>query len=91
MDYEFGKPLSLEDASFYSRRYIGLTATGETIVKRWCEHGCECSITKVVFKGGYTPYGAIRDCGDHYIEALYSRYLWISKDLMCIINDVEDQ
>lgn len=91
MDYEFGNPLSMEDAAFYSRRYKGLTATGETIVKRWCEHGCECSITKVVLRGFYTPQGAIRDCGDHYIEALYSRYLWISKDLKYIIDDVEDQ
>ena len=47
-------------------------------------------INKVVVKGSWTPYGFIRDCGGHYIVALYSRYDRISKDLQTITEDVED-
>lgn len=47
-------------------------------------------INKVVAYGSFTPYGFIRDCGDHYIIALYSRYDRISKDLQTITEDVED-
>lgn len=47
-------------------------------------------INKVVIQGSWTPYGFIRDCGDHYIIALYSRYDRISKDLQTITEDVED-
>ena len=63
-----------------------LVATGEAIRKEW-DGG---AITKVVYKGNWTPYGYIRDCGDHYIEALYSSYRRISKDLQTIVDDVED-
>lgn len=81
-----------EDRQYYNRRYNGLTATGELIQKTY-DAGQDLGkdvITKVVFKGSWTPCGAIRDCGDHYIEALYSSYKWISKDGTTIIYDVED-
>ena len=48
-------------------------------------------INKVVIQGSWTPYGFIRDCGDHYIIAKYSRYDRISKDLQTITEDTEDR
>lgn len=84
--------LTKDEAQWYNRQYAGLTATGELIQKTY-DSGDDLGkdvITKVVFQGCWTPCGAIRDCGDHYIEALYSSYKWISKDLTTIKTDVED-
>lgn len=64
-----------------------LKPTGETIWERW-ETGGEC---RVVMRGSWTPYGVMRDCGDHYIIARWSRYDRISKDLTEITYDVEDE
>lgn len=63
------------------------TVTGETIREEW-ETG---AITRVIFKGSWTPYGVMRDCGDHYIIARYSRYDRVSKDLTAITYDVDDK
>ena len=91
--YKRGENLNGEDMEFFGKSYKGLIPTGETIVKEW--HGSEewdnSMVSKVVFKGNWTPYGCIRDCGDHYIEALYSSYRWISKDLQTIKEDVADR
>ena len=84
--------LTEDETQWYNRHYAGLTATGELIQKTY-DSGAILGknvITKVVFKGSWTPFGAIRDCGDHYIEALYSSYKWIGKDLTTIKTDVED-
>lgn len=84
--YMRGNPLTADEMAFFGKSYKGLRPTGETIVKKW-DGG---SISKVVFKGSWTPSGAIRDCGDHYIEAGYSAYRRISKDLTKIVDDVDD-
>ena len=46
---------------------------------------------KVVFRGNFTPHNTIRDCGNYYIEAHYSRYVKIDKETLKIIDyDCED-
>lgn len=65
----------------------GLKMTGETLTL-----GTENeNTTYVVFKGSHTPYGTVRDCGDHYIKAQYSRYDSIDKETLEITKDVEDR
>lgn len=44
-----------------------------------------------VIKGKFTPYGSIRDCGDHYIKANHSSYSRIEKSTMRVTGDVEDR
>lgn len=83
--YTRGTPLTAAEIELYKKSFDGLTPTGETIVKE----GDDCRITKVVFKGRWTPYGAIRDCGGYYIEAGYSAYRRISKDLSTVVDDVD--
>lgn len=89
--YSKGPALDKDDKEWFSRQYKGLTANGDTVIKEWVDDGIERGSTKVVFTGRWTPYGCIRDCGDHYIEALYSSYRWISKDFQTIKEDVEDR
>lgn len=84
--YIKGENLNAEDMKFYSDSFKDLKPTGETIKEISDNH----SQTTVVFKGSWTPYGCIRDCGDHYIKALYSSYRWISKDLQTTREDVKD-
>jgi hypothetical protein len=65
----------------------GMKMTGETLTLG-NSNGSSC--TYVVFKGSRTPYGYVRDCGDHYIKAQYSRYDRIDKETLEITKDVED-
>lgn len=44
----------------------------------------------IVFKGEWTRTGTVRDCGDHYIYAGYSKYYRIDKETHEITADVED-
>lgn len=92
MTYTRGEPLDRNDLRHYQRLNAerGLKPTGETIIKSWTDRGRSYESRKVVFKGRWTPYGCIRDCGDHYIEAQIDRYSRISKDLQTITDDVED-
>jgi len=65
----------------------GYEMTGETLTL-----GNENeNTTYVVFKGTWTRYGTVRDCGDHYIEAKYSSYDRIDKETLEITKDVEDE
>lgn len=66
----------------------GMKMTGETITLGE-PNGTQCEY--VVFKGRTTPYGYVRDCGDHYIKAQWSRYDRIDKDTFKITHDVEDR
>lgn len=66
----------------------GMEMTGETLTLGSVD-GSNC--TYVVFKGRRTPYGYVRDCGDHYIKAQYSRYDSIDKETLEITRDVEDR
>ena len=87
--YTKGENLTKDDMLFYTsiNKNLGLIPTGETI-KKCCDSGSE---TKVVFKGNHTPFGFIRDCGNYYIEARYSEYVKLSKDLKTITKDVDDK
>lgn len=89
--FERAERLSKEDREYYTkcgREYKPmLKPTGETIWERY-ETGAVC---RVVMKGSWTPYDVMRDCGDHYIIARYSRYDRISKDLTEITYDVDDE
>lgn len=91
LKYSKGESITKKDAEWYSKQFRGLKATTEIITKTYTDMGRTYETNIVVFKGSWTPYGAIRDCGDHYIEALYSSYRWISKDFQTIIEDVEDR
>lgn len=71
----------------------GYHITGEIIAVDWRDDpnavGCVyCEY--VVFRGSWTRYDSIRDCGDHYIWARYSRYDRIDKETLEITRDVED-
>lgn len=75
-----------ENMDWYNRK--GYKMTGETL--KLGEPGvmvCEY----VVFKGTWTRYGTVRDCGDHYIKAEYSSYTRIDKETLEITYDVEDR
>ena len=92
MKYEIsGRRLSPEDMSFYAavNKRQGLTPTGE-LLEVLGDNG-EHIATKAVFTGTFTAHGAIRDCGDHYIAAQYSRYDRIDKDTMRVTKDVPDR
>lgn len=77
--------LSEENLRWYDRD--GYYMTGETL-----RLGNENENTEyVVFSGSWTRCGTVRDCGDHYIRALFSgRYDSIDKETLVITRDVED-
>ncbi|MCM1124594.1 MAG: hypothetical protein NC416_18620 [Eubacterium sp.] len=70
----------------------GFVYTGEIIEIEY-EDSAVGTITNSyrVVKGKFTPYGGIRDCGDHYIKANYSSYDRIDKKTLEIEKDVEDR
>lgn len=77
--------LTEENQKWFNRN--GFTMTGETLTL-----GNEkTSTTYVVFSGNHTPYGSVRDCGDHYIKAQYDRFDRIEKATLEITQDVEDR
>ena len=82
--------LNAEDQKWFDSNFSQykpkLKTTGETITEQWETGG----ITRVIIKGSWTPYGCMRDCGDHYIVARYSRFDRVSKDLQTIAKDVND-
>jgi hypothetical protein len=71
----------------------GYHITGEILCYDWRDEekaaGCVyCEF--VVFKGSWTRYDSVRDCGDHYIRAKYSSYERIDKETLDVTKDVED-
>lgn len=79
------------DRKWYTRNNPGFTATRETVRVRFGNrYGGIVATTYVVFKGEWTPYGMCRDCGDHWIIALWSSYLRIEKGSLKITHDAED-
>lgn len=76
---------SEENKKFYDRK--GYHMTGETIT---IDYDYGESVTYIVFKGSWTRSGSVRDCGDHYIIAMSSRYDRIDKKTLEIAKDVED-
>lgn len=75
-----------ENKKWFDRR--GYHMTGETLRLGW-ESGE--SAEYIVFKGSWTRYDTVRDCGDHYIKAQYSRYDRIDKKTLEVTYDVEDK
>ena len=87
--YEFlPNHLSQEDTDYYTSMNKGFTATADCL-KVTYESGE--SETYVIFKGNWTPYGMVRDCGDHYIRARYCGYERIDKDTLTVTEYVEDK
>ena len=77
--------LSEKNQKWYNRE--GYKMTGETLQLGNERENC----TYVVFKGSWTRYDNVRDCGDHYIKAGYSGYDRIDKETLEITKDVEDR
>lgn len=75
-----------ENEEWFNRK--GCTMTGETYSE---EYEDETATAYVVFKGTWTRSGTVRDCGDHYIIARYSRFDRINKETLEITKDVEDR
>ena len=84
---------SEENKKWYNRK--GYHMTGETLSLEANPYedvgGLPTTTVYVVFKGSWTRYGTIRDCGDHYIKAEYSSYTRIDKDTLKVTFDVEDE
>lgn len=66
------------------------TFAEELLEYHYEDMGHECVSVYCVLKGNWTPYGAVRDCGDHYIKANYSSYDRIDKVTFQVTRDVED-
>ena len=77
--------MSAENKNWYDRK--GYHMTGETLTLGDENSNC----TYVVFKGSWTRYDTVRDCGDQYIKAQHSRYDRIDKETLEITRDVEDR
>ncbi len=89
------KATSKEERAEIKKAYgsRGYNPTGEVIAVDWRdeENAVGCVYCEyVVFKGSWTRYDTIRDCGDHYIWARYSRYDRIDKETLQVTKDVED-
>lgn len=65
----------------------GFTYTGELLEVK---HMSGEKITYRVITGSFTPAGACRDCGDHYIIAGYSSYRSVSKSDLSVQLEVDD-
>lgn len=91
MEYKVSKKrMDADNMKFYTKanKNRGLTPTGELL--EGYENG-EHVITLIVFRGKHTGYGAVRDCGDHYIKANHDRFDRIEKKTMTVTRDVDDR
>lgn len=84
--------ISEKDRDWYNTQYSKHNAVG--FMKEYCNNG-DCFI-RIILKmkpghRGWTPFGAARDCGDHYIIARYSRYDRVDKKTLKVTIDVEDK
>lgn len=78
--------LSEKNRDWFNRP--GYEMTGETVKIGW-SHGYTENL--IVFRGDWTRYGTVRDCGDHWIHAGWSSYIRINKDTYEITYDAEDE
>lgn len=81
---------SEENKRFFDRKGYHMTGKilKETVVD---DNGLESVTEWVVFKGSWTRYCSVRDCGDHFIIARYARWDRVDKDTLEITYDVEDK
>lgn len=77
------------DREYFQQFYEKHTVTGD-LLQEW-RGASEMYSDHIIIKGGWTPFGCARDCGDHYILARYSRYDRIDKDTFKVTEDVEDR
>lgn len=90
--YKYGvlnKGISEEDKERFELLYPQHKVIG-FIWFLWCEENKVVLKMKPGYKG-WTPSGCVRDCGDHYIEARYSRYDRVDKKTLKRTFDVEDK
>ena len=81
---------SESNIKWYNRK--GYHMTGETITETIKDiDGSNSETTYLIFSGSWTRSGTVRDCGDHFIIARYSRYDRINKNDLSLIRDVEDR
>lgn len=81
-----------ENKKWYDTK--GYHMTGETLSITYGDYygeGHDTTIVYVVFKGSWTRYGTVRDCGNHYIVAGYSSYTRIDKGTFEVTKDVDDK
>ena len=74
---------------YFQQFYDDHEVTGELLQEWSGSFGLYCD--HIIVKGGWTPSGCARDCGDHYIVARYSRYDRIDKDTFKVTQDVKDR
>lgn len=77
--------LSEENKRWYESD--GYKMTGETITIG----GDDRAVEYVVFIGGWTRSGTVRDCGDHYTSAGYDCYYYIDKKTNSIAKGHADR
>lgn len=86
--YKQGLRLSKSDKKWFEDLNPGFITTGD-VIELWEDDVMGNNrkvISKIVFKGPFTPHMAIRDCGSYYIEAKYSRYIKLDKKTLKIID-----
>ena len=87
------KTLNADDVAWFGRFYPKHNVIGDMV---FTDDKTGETYDKIIVKmkpgcNGYTPTGTVRDCGDHYIEAKYSRFDKIDKKTLDITKDVEDK
>lgn len=65
----------------------GYEMTGETVTIGWSN---DTASRQIVFRGDWTRFNTVRDCGDHWIFAGYTGYTRIDKNTFEITPDVDD-
>lgn len=83
------KKISEEDKEWFERLHSQHKVIG-TIWFPWSDENKVVLKMKPGYKG-WTPSGCVRDCGDHYIVAQYSRYDRVDKKTLEKTCDVEDK
>lgn len=85
-------PINKEDINYFQKFYHNHYVTDKLLEERTGDIITRTIILKSKNKNGqYTPYGCVRDCGDHYIIARYSSYDKVEKNTLKITNYVEDK
>lgn len=72
----------------FEKAYPGFKCTRQSLTESYPDGS---SITRVVFKGSFTPFGMCRDCGDHYIIAKWTHYARVDKATLQVTRVDSDQ
>ena len=87
--------LDNEYKEYFERVNPGYTCTGETLCIGYETTDADGvtskgSTTYAIMRGPITRYQMVRDCGDHYIHAVWSGYVRIDKGSLKVTRDVDD-